>query len=124
MNNNYILTPDGELKHYGVIGMKWGVRKNPAKAYFKAHKKLRKIERVQQKHAKLSKIENAISLLGGLDDYAATRLGNSYQQWELRRYKEKWQKQMNKAFKDVDPKYIKEGERLLAEYDKKKSRKK
>lgn len=24
---NYIITKDGELKHYGVIGMKWGQRK-------------------------------------------------------------------------------------------------
>lgn len=24
---NYILSPDGELKHHGVKGMKWGVRK-------------------------------------------------------------------------------------------------
>ena len=27
MNNNYIITKDGELYHYGVPGMKWGVRK-------------------------------------------------------------------------------------------------
>lgn len=27
MENTYILTSDGELYHYGVVGMKWGVRR-------------------------------------------------------------------------------------------------
>lgn len=27
MENNYALTPDGELYHWGVKGMKWGVRR-------------------------------------------------------------------------------------------------
>ena len=27
MENTYIISPDGELYHYGVIGMKWGVRR-------------------------------------------------------------------------------------------------
>lgn len=32
------------LKHYGVLGMKWGVRKDPSKAYSKAVKKKNKLE--------------------------------------------------------------------------------
>ena len=38
--NYYIGTvPFGEddIQHYGVLGMKWGVRKDPAKAYEKAN---------------------------------------------------------------------------------------
>ena len=32
-----------ELCHYGVLGMKWGVRKNPSKAYAKASKKANRL---------------------------------------------------------------------------------
>lgn len=44
-----VLKASEELKHYGVLGMKWGVRKNPDKAYSKSIKKLQKIEKAQQK---------------------------------------------------------------------------
>lgn len=33
-----------ELMHYGVLGMKWGVRKNPTQAYAKASRKRQKLE--------------------------------------------------------------------------------
>lgn len=40
------------LKHYGVLGMKWGVRKNPQKAFAKAQKKMRRLDARQEKKQK------------------------------------------------------------------------
>lgn len=47
--SNYVYR-DGELCHYGVIGMKWGVRRGrTAKAYEKASKKLDKLSKKADK---------------------------------------------------------------------------
>ena len=44
------------LAHYGVLGMKWGVRHDPKKAYQKAKNKLDKLEsKAKKKQAKASK---------------------------------------------------------------------
>lgn len=47
--SSYVIV-NGELKHYGVLGMKWGVRKNPSRAYNKA---ARKKQRLDMKSVKL-----------------------------------------------------------------------
>ena len=70
MSNYYItgsgLVSEEELKHYGVIGMKWGVRRgNTAKAYSKASKKFDKLSKKADKkqtkaNKKLAKAQKAM----------------------------------------------------------------
>lgn len=38
------------LAHYGVLGMKWGVRKNPTRAFTKTYKKAEKLNRQADKY--------------------------------------------------------------------------
>lgn len=40
---------ENELTHYGVLGMKWGVRKDPQRAYKKSMKKLGSLDKKAQK---------------------------------------------------------------------------
>lgn len=104
---------NNELKHYGVLGMKWGVRRGKAaKAYAKAGKKLEKIDKkYEKKLAKaMKKSANADRLLSKRNPWAKGK----GQREEIRAKKEaakvsryaqqgtKWVKSMEKAFMNTD----------------------
>ena len=99
------------LAHYGVLGMKWGVRHDPGKAYRKASKKADKLQkRAATAHAKAAKAQRKART----SRYGITDTGRTI--WENRQIKagklnrkadkatrkaEKWINKMNKVFADI-----------------------
>lgn len=118
-----------ELYHYGVLGMKWGVRKNPVKAYSKAVARKRKLDnkasKVQLKAAKAAR--KARPRFRTLDeeqkDYRedkATKL--ALKAAKLQRKAIKWERSMNKTFSKYDVnalasgKVVEKGRRSVEKY--------
>lgn len=71
MADNYVITEDGELRHYGVLGMKWGVRRAAKKGTTYSYKSM-STHRYEKKEAKARSKGNSVKA-----DKYAKRLARS-----------------------------------------------
>lgn len=104
---NYMITVDENgspsLAHYGVLGMRWGVRHDPQKAYSKASTKFKKLatksDKAFDKSTKYSKRANNRRI--GSNKREAEIARRAYQ--KSKRYAKRasnWYESMQKAFAD------------------------
>ena len=114
LHKNY----SSELYNYGVLGMKWGIRRgNTAKAYAKASKKLTKLDKKVDKAEALARKRRGQAYAAAASFFSTKK---SMAKAEMRSKKasakasirnrkaERWYENMEKAFADTDISMTKE----------------
>lgn len=94
---------DDELKHFGVVGMKWGVRKNPSRTYGKASKKANKLNRKAAKASnKVDKANKKAESNPSNQQYVdkAAKKRSSYERKQAKA--DKWISSMEKTFHKIN----------------------
>lgn len=109
---------DDELMHYGVKNMKWGVRRNPEKAFVKANAKYKKYQvkanklKTKSDKATAKKYKRANPLIR--TEISDARYRNAARKADkatakylkAQRKAEKWVEVMNKTFENYDMKAL------------------
>ena len=105
---------NGELMHYGVLGMKWGIKRNPSRAFSKSVKKANRLEKkigkteknLQKNIYKRNKISARYSGFGFASKGDVTRATSRVHRQEYlldkrKKKYDKWKQHMQKNFQNV-----------------------